>query len=134
MKVLLVGNHGSQVDALADALRRADYHVAVAKDFDQAMSLIRENHCDAAIIDVLVPEVNGIQIYRAPKKTSPEARAIFISGYMKTDELDDLAASEKIAFVTKPFRSDAVLDFLNRWKERGQQQAGGLKKEPTEKP
>ncbi len=121
MKVLLVGNRESQVDALADTLQRADYDVAVARDFDQAMSLIRENPYDAAIIDVLVPEVNGIQIYRALKKASPEARAIFISGYMKTDELGDLAASEKIAFVTKPLRPDAVLDFLNRWKEREQQ-------------
>lgn len=128
MKVLLVGDHESQADALADTLQRANYDVDVATDFEQAMSLIRDNPYDAAIIDILVPETKGIQIYWALKNASPEARAIFISGYMKTDELDDLAASEKIAFVTKPFRPDAVLDLLNRWKEQGQQQADSLKR------
>jgi len=55
--------------------------VAVAEDGEQAVKLARESCPDVAIIDVAMPNMNGIEATREIKKACPNTAILIISGY-----------------------------------------------------
>ena len=55
--------------------------VAVAEDGEQAVKLARESCPDVAIIDVAMPNMNGIEATREIKKACPNTAILVVSAY-----------------------------------------------------
>jgi two-component system OmpR family response regulator len=101
-KILIVDDDRHIRELLAFALRREGFAIAEASDGAAALERIRREPPDLVILDILMPEMDGIEACRKLRQTSP-VPVIFLSS--KDDEIDRVLGLELGGddYVTKPF-------------------------------
>ncbi len=83
-------------------LAKAGYDVTVAADGDETMRLLKEQPFDLAVLDIMMPGQDGLQIVRSIRRRS-ELPVIFLSA--RSSDIDKVAGLQLGAddYVTKPF-------------------------------
>jgi DNA-binding response OmpR family regulator len=101
-RILVVDDEPSVVDLLVYNLRKALYDVQIATDGRMALRLVRESHPDVILLDLMIPEVDGLDVCRELRKTS-DVPIIMITA--RGEELDRVLGLEIGAddYITKPF-------------------------------
>jgi two-component system cell cycle sensor histidine kinase/response regulator CckA len=61
------------------------------------------------LLDLIMPEISGPQVFRELKRTDPEVKVIFISGYNDSQTVRELLANDHTRFLQKPFSFDTLL-------------------------
>jgi two-component system cell cycle sensor histidine kinase/response regulator CckA len=89
----------------ARALRNKGYKVVEAKSGEQALELITgaTEAIDLLITDVVMPRMDGPQLIKHVRKTHPDLKVIFISGYTEDAFRKRLDSDADIHFLAKPF-------------------------------
>ena len=108
--ILLVEDEPAVRDVAAQFLRACGYDVVVAHRGDDALDLVRRFQLpvDLLVTDVILPMMNGRQLYEQMRELRPELRVLFMSGYN-----DDVIAPHgvlepDVAFVEKPFSQETL--------------------------
>jgi len=101
-RILVVDDEPAVSDLLAYNLRKAHYKVMVAADGGEALRLAREKSPDLILLDLMIPEVDGLDVCRELRKTS-DVPIIMITA--RGEEIDRVVGLELGAddYVTKPF-------------------------------
>jgi two-component system alkaline phosphatase synthesis response regulator PhoP len=101
-RILVVDDEPAVTDLLAYNLRKAHYEVLVAADGDEALRLARQSAPDLILLDLMIPEVDGLDVCRELRKTSGMP-IIMITA--RGEEIDRVVGLELGAddYVTKPF-------------------------------
>jgi len=110
--ILIVDDEPSVTDLLAYNLRKASYAVLTASDGREALRVARETKPDLILLDVMIPEVDGLDVCRELRKTSA-VPIIMITA--RGEEIDRVVGLELGAddYVCKPF---SVRELLARIK------------------
>jgi len=89
---------------MEDALRGYGYKVLLAVDGSDAIKKYVENkeHIDMIILDVVMPKRNGKEVYNHIKKTNPDVRTLFMSGYTQDILTSRGIYEEGLEFISKP--------------------------------
>lgn len=103
--ILIVDDVPINVQILADALR-ADYKIKVANNGLSALEIAqREPHPDLILLDVMMPEMDGLDVCRRLKQipTTKNIPVIFVTA--KTEESDEEHGLNigAVDYITKPF-------------------------------
>jgi DNA-binding response OmpR family regulator len=111
-RILVVDDEPSVTDLLAYNLRIASYEVLVAADGRTALNLARQSSPDLILLDLMLPEIDGLDLCRELRKTSP-VPIIMITA--RGEEIDRVVGLEMGAddYVVKPF---SVRELLARIK------------------
>lgn len=111
-RILVVDDEPAVSDLLAYNLRKASYEVLVAVDGREALRLGRESAPDLILLDLMIPEVDGLDVCRELRKTS-KVPIIMITA--RGEEIDRVVGLELGAddYVSKPF---SVRELLARIK------------------
>jgi DNA-binding response OmpR family regulator len=107
VSVLVVDDNVKIVDVLAEYLRSAGYEPHVAYDGPQALEVAERVHPDIALVDVMLPGIDGLELTR-----TFESRGIpVILVTARADEVDRLVGLELGAddYITKPFSPREVV-------------------------
>jgi two-component system alkaline phosphatase synthesis response regulator PhoP len=101
-RILVVDDEPAVSDLLAYNLRKAHYEVLTAADGHEALRLAREASPDLILLDLMIPEVDGLDVCRELRKTSG-VPIIMITA--RGEEIDRVVGLELGAddYVTKPF-------------------------------
>jgi DNA-binding response OmpR family regulator len=101
-RILVVDDEPSVTDLLAYNLRKSLYEVQVAADGRTALRLARESKPDLILLDLMIPEVDGLDVCRELRKTS-DVPIIMLTA--RGEELDRVLGLEIGAddYVAKPF-------------------------------
>jgi two-component system alkaline phosphatase synthesis response regulator PhoP len=128
-RVLVVDDDVKTVELVKLYLNRDGYKVLTAYDGFDAIRLAKESHPDLIVLDLMLPGLDGLQVFRAVRAES-DVPIIMLTA--KTTEQDRLTGLELGAddYVTKPFsprelaaRVRAVLRRLpEEWIQRGPDQ------------
>jgi two-component system alkaline phosphatase synthesis response regulator PhoP len=102
IRILVVDDEPSVTDLLAYNLRKAHYEVLTAGDGDTALRLAKESKPDLILLDLMIPQVDGLDVCRELRKTSA-VPIIMITA--RGEEIDRVVGLEVGAddYVTKPF-------------------------------
>jgi len=103
MKTVLVVDDEPKIAQLArDYLERAGFGVLVAGDGRSALQAIRTRRPDLVVLDLGLPEMDGLDLTRAARETSAVPIVMLTA---RDDELDKLLGLELGAddYITKPF-------------------------------
>ncbi len=101
--ILVVDDEKGVYDLFHRILKKNGYTVLVAKDGKEALELVDKKSPDLVILDLKLPDMNGIQVLRRLKKINENIEVIMITGYgtMKTARMAmSLGAYD---YITKPF-------------------------------
>ena len=101
-RILVVDDEPSVTDLIAYNLRKSLYDVKTAADGREALRLVREYSPDLILLDLMIPEVDGLDVCRELRKTS-DVPVIMITA--RGEEVDRVLGLEIGAddYVTKPF-------------------------------
>lgn len=101
------------------ALKMRGYEVHEASSGIEALEVMEEigGQIDLVVSDVVMPEMDGPTLLREMRKTRPELKFIFVSGYAEDAFAKNLPDGEKFGFLAKPFSlrelAVAVRDMLD---------------------
>ena len=104
-RVLLVEDEDGVRSFAVRALQRQGYEVVEASTGLEALEVMeRENgRIDIVVSDVMMPEMDGPTMLKEMRKTLPDLKIIFVSGYPDDAFKNGLGANETFAFLPKPF-------------------------------
>lgn len=101
-KILIVDDDPHILDVISFALENADMSVSTAKNGLLALACFKENPVDLIVLDINMPEMDGLELCRELRKFS-EVPILFLSS--RDDEIDRILGLEIGGddYVTKPF-------------------------------
>jgi two-component system response regulator QseB len=103
MKILLVEDEPALRSTLVEALRQGGYVVEVAADYTQAYDKIKVYRYDCVLLDLTLPNGNGLDLLRALKADSSPAGVLIVSA---RDSIEDRVAGLDLGaddYLVKPF-------------------------------
>ena len=105
-------------NSLKDILENVNYKVKVAHSGIQALELTHTNNFDIIFIDIKIPILNGLEIYRKIREIKPNVTAIMMTGYrQETSELIQEAMNSSVyTCLFKPVDPELIITLLNQIK------------------
>lgn len=116
-RILLVDDDTLVRDSLAIALESAGYVVVTAANGDEGLVALTDQRFDAVILDMLMPEREGIETIREIRKTDQLLPVLAISGGDKTGWSDFLRMASVLGAtdtLAKPFTASELLRRVER--------------------
>lgn len=109
-RVLVVEDEDSIRELIALNLRMADYEVLEAESAEKALALLgSEGRCDAAVLDVMLPGMNGFSLCEAIRRDDANIGIIILSAKsMEQDKIRGLSIGAD-DYMTKPFSVSELL-------------------------
>jgi len=107
--VLVVDDIENMRFFLNEVLPMYGYSVICAEDGMDGLKKFRENKekIHIMLLDIVMPKLNGIELFKEIKKLEPNTKVLFMSGY--NDILDRNYLQDKIQFISKPFAINTLL-------------------------
>jgi DNA-binding response OmpR family regulator len=114
-KILLADDHRDIVRLLEMALGR-EHTILRAYDGAEALRLARDEHPDIAILDVAMPELDGLRVL-SRIKTDPELHDICVVMLTVRDQPEDVTLGLDVGadfYLSKPFKPGDVAALVER--------------------
>ena len=123
LRVLVVDDDKMVLELNSDILSFAGHHVIGVSDSRKAIEWYREHYgeIDVVVFDMMMPTMNGGDMFRAMKQINPRIKAVLLSGYGRNEEAQAILSDGALGFVQKPFGQSQFLEVV-------QQVASGEKK------
>lgn len=113
--VLIVDDVAFVRQTLSEILTEAGYQViAEAADGQQAVEMYRKHRPDVVTMDVVMPNMSGIEATRKLLKAEPSARVIMVTAMGQENLIMEAINSGARDYITKPFSADLILKTLER--------------------
>ena len=119
-KILIVDDKDLMRTLLRGILRSEDYPtVSEARNGIVALDAIAKDKPDIVFLDVIMPEMDGIETLQNIKEHYPDIAVIMITGNPSKENVEESIQSGASGFIVKPFNSAKVLNTLDRaWQSR----------------
>jgi DNA-binding response OmpR family regulator len=110
--ILIVEDEPLMLRLLENFFSEHGYHVLVAADGEQAIELYRcyKRRIEAVLLDVRVPKITGIEVFRLMKKENAAVKVVIASGFLEANIKDQVAFAGVKRFVNKPYVLDELLE------------------------
>ncbi|MCW2541799.1 MAG: two-component system response regulator [Frankiales bacterium] len=109
VRVLVVDDEPNLADLLSMALRYEGWDIRTAADGLSAVRAARDFKPDAVVLDVMLPDMNGLEVMRRLRDDSPDLPVLFLTA---KDAVEDRIAGLTAGgddYVTKPFSLEEVV-------------------------
>ena len=105
---------------LQQTLPKSGYCVEVAEGGRAAVALGNEQSFDLAMLDIMMPDLDGIEVLRALKAVQPELIVIMMSSFGSIDTAIEAMKEGAYDYIRKPFNLDELTLTIQRALERRQ--------------
>ncbi len=114
--VLVVDDEPDVTRAIAVNLRARGVEVLIASTGEQALASARQRRPDAIVLDVMLPDINGLDVARRLKGEPATAGIpiIFLSARAQKEDQARGIEAGAAAYITKPFSTENLWDVLER--------------------
>jgi DNA-binding response OmpR family regulator len=113
-KILIVDDDVDIVRIVTAMLEGQGWHVLNAFSGAEALQTVRAERPDLALLDIMMPQMNGIEVLREARRIAPQMRIIMVTAFGDVGSyLDsmDLGACE---YINKPFETAELLALIRR--------------------
>ena len=107
-RILIADDEEGICSRIQEELTAEGYIVSSAKDGKEALALTRANAFDLAIIDIVMPELDGLAVLKAIKIESPKTKVIMLTGYPNVYHAIESKKNGAEEFMGKPFSIDEL--------------------------
>ncbi len=107
-KLLLVDDEREFVQTLSERLSMREIDSVIAYDGASALDLVNEEEPDVMILDLRMPGVNGIEVLRQVKATSPDVEVIILTGHGSEADRETCKQLGAFAYLRKPVNIDEL--------------------------
>ncbi len=107
--ILVVDDEAEIREGLELLLRSEGYGVASAETGDAGLALLEEQPFDLLLLDVSLPDRNGIELLREIRRRDPYLSVVLITAYGSIDMARAAFKSGAADYITKPWSNDELL-------------------------
>jgi CheY-like chemotaxis protein len=114
-RILVVDDESTVADTLELIFATRGYEVRTANSAEEAIELLAHWRPDLAILDVMLPQMNGIELGIALKTNYPDCMVLLLSGHPSAGEMLDVAKEQGHFFdiLAKPLHPSFILDAVS---------------------
>ena len=112
--ILVVDDRAPDQEVLSEILRDKGYNVVEAGDGNEAIGLVKESHYGVIFMDVKMPGKDGLATFQEIRSIDPEARVIFMTGFVLEDSVRQAIEAGAYPIAYKPFDVENVLLLLRQ--------------------
>ncbi len=117
--ILVIDDEEIMREVLDALLSREGYEVRLADGGPAGIELAKSMPFDAAIVDVMMPGMDGIAVLDELKKLDEDMAVIMLTAFASVENAISAMKRGAFDYITKPFKNDEVLVVLRNAVERG---------------
>ena len=117
-KILVVDDEKSIRDLLSAALSQWGYQVFLATSGPESLGMLKGQLLDAALIDIRMPDMDGIDLLRELKRYDSSMEVVIMTGYPTVTTAVEALKEGAYDYLTKPLIIDELKHLLARLIER----------------
>ena len=107
-KVLVVDDEKIVCQSCKDILREEGFSVTTVLSGEECLNLINERRYDAVVLDLKIPDINGMEILKAIKEKMPHTTVIIMTGYSSLESAIEAMKFGAADYIAKPFTPDKL--------------------------
>ncbi|NMP24341.1 response regulator [Sulfobacillus harzensis] len=115
MRILIADDAAFMRSRLRKMLEQAGHTVIEAASGAQAVALYGEHHPDGVLMDITMPDMDGIAATQAICQTDPTARIVMVSALGQQAMMVAALQAGAKDFVVKPYEPDRIMQVLAKW-------------------
>jgi two-component system response regulator AtoC len=112
--VLIVDDETLTLRTMGRALQAEGYEVLTASSGEEALRIVAEEKPDLALLDVVLPGINGIEVLRQARKLSPAMIVVMMSAYHVVDRAVEAMKLGAYDYLIKPFHIADMVATIQR--------------------
>ena len=116
--IVIIDDEEIMREILETLLQGEGYSVHVAASGEEGTELARNVPFDVAIVDVMMPGMDGMATLEALKKLDDELAVVMVTAYASVENAITAMKSGAFDYITKPFKNDEVLVVVRNAIER----------------
>ena len=121
---LVVDDDPQIISLLKSAFKETNYQIHTAQNGPSALALMEKVRVDATLIDLVMPEMDGITLLKEIKENYPETMAIMLSGYGCIESAVKAVKLGAVDFLEKPISFDGLkicmAQLYEKWKAKNE--------------
>ena len=102
--ILLIDDETIALSNLTHVLQREGYAVTACKSGEDGLAAIQKNAFDLVLTDLKMPGIDGIEVLRHIRATTPDVPVIMITGHATLDSAVEAMKAGAYHYIAKPFR------------------------------
>ena len=108
--ILVIDDNELIREMAAEMLNNLGYNVIVCRSGNEAVKLysIHSDKINLALIDIIMPGIDGYETYTQLKQINPWIKAFFISGYSVNEKTNQFLSEGVLGIIQKPFRISEI--------------------------
>ena len=112
LRILIVDDNEMMVKTLQDILRLKGYQTEPAYSGLEALRKVENGAFDCVLSDIKMPDLNGVDLYRAIKVQQPGLPVILMTAYTTDKLIKESLAEGVVSVLTKPLDLNQLFNFL----------------------
>ena len=112
--IWLLDDDASMLKALGRLLNSAGFAVEKFNRPADFLSMLKQRDCRVAVLDVWMPDMNGLEVQACLRRDSPATRIIFITGRNDPSMRQSALDAGAFGFLAKPFEDEVLLQLINK--------------------
>jgi DNA-binding NtrC family response regulator len=128
-RVLVVDDHASAREAVADVLREAQYEVATCASATEALSRLTSAPVDVVVTDLQMPGMDGLEFIREIERRRLDVQVLMITAHASVSSAVEAMRHGAFDYIEKPFDASALERSVGQACERGQLMCEGARSE-----
>ncbi len=112
--ILIVDDEEDLRMLLGHVLSSAGYKIETAADGETALKLLQKQKFDLALLDIQMPNLNGIQVLKYLHQHLPATKAIMLTGYADLKHAMEAKEFGARDFIGKPYKLEDILSTVER--------------------
>jgi DNA-binding NtrC family response regulator len=114
LAILVVDDNEDLLETFAMILKRRGFFVETAGNGASAVAKFENQSFDVALMDIVMPEMNGVEAFRKIKEIQPGATIILMTAY-SDQELIQMARQEGVRHIVhKPIRVEQLIELITK--------------------
>lgn len=112
-RILIVDDEADACRNLADILAELDYQVEMAFHAETALKSIQEKEHDLVLLDLKMPQMDGLSLFRQMQQVQSGMVAILVTAYTTEAQNKDVLASGIWKVLSKPVDVPRLLELID---------------------
>jgi len=120
-RILIVDDDETIRESLSTVLKEKGYLIETAENGREAIGKSEKDAYNLVLIDIRLPDMDGVQLLTAMKETTPKMVKIIITGYPSLQNAIEAVNKGADGYIVKPIKMDALLTMIKEHLKKQQE-------------
>ncbi len=118
IRILIVDDEEQLVEAFKKKLSREGFSVSVASTARDALALMKKQTFDVCVLDIRLPDMDGVELLESVKKNEPNLEIIMLTGHASVDTAIQSMKLGAYDYLSKPCKLTELSNVIQKAYEK----------------